>query len=232
MASSRDLIKAIDSQITIHRDSSRTGIKYLVNILEIIKLNLEIWEKLTMQQLPELRDFEDRFAEYYKHIKRVCLLDLWNVSEIRIREIAKENDIPIQGHSQKVIEYIRNARQLLKQDTNVDNYLQKAIKELESDKFVAFPRVLSEVLKFKGIFKNQNKSYWIDFFHEFRFFRNTVHNNFTCQKEKSIKLIGNPRVYNKNDIIEVSLEMLICIIKKLFCFFGEDIDEKNSTVQS
>lgn len=178
-------------------------------MLDTVHVDLEAFGSLKVRELPIQVD-------YFKHIKRCCLIDLWSVTEIRIREIAEEKALWIEGRMGKAKDLIVDARKIIRSE-RARMLLKRAERKLGGE-FIEFPSYLSAVLK-RSEFGTEEVKDWRKFFDIFRIMRNSVHNNFTCTETRFLQYRGFSKDFVKGKPIEVLFDDLRKIIDRLLEFF-------------
>lgn len=163
-----------------------------------------------------LREFAQADVVYFKHCKRSCLIELWSVTEIRIREIAEERKLQIKGRDAAIRELILEARKLCS-DIQVKEKLEQA-ESILKQKFIECPNYLSATLKMSRLGKRERKD-WNTFFDIFRIMRNSVHNNFICTETRALQCRGFKKDFVEGQPLKVELNDLRKIVEKLLEFF-------------
>lgn len=197
------------TRINKYSDSPKKSITYIKDVLSVIYVDLEAFGSLKLRELPIQ-------VNYFKHIKRCCLIDLWSVTEIRIRQIAEERGLQVKGRDTEIREFIREAREI-NRNREVEKYLRKIERKLRG-KFVEFPNYLSAILRMSNFSKEETKD-WRCFFDIFRMMRNSVHNDFTCTKTCSLSYQGYRKDFVEGTDLKVQFEDLRRIIDRVFEFF-------------
>jgi len=207
--------KYLHGQIKRHGDSQNKGIRLVIDVLTTSLIDLEIFNLLGTDRLSHVKHFAQADYVYFKHFKRCCLIDLWSVAEIRIREIAAERRLRIKGRSEKVKELIAEAYNVIR--SNRAKMLLKRAERKLGGKFIEFPSYLSAVLR-RSEFGTEETTDWRKFFDIFRIMRNSVHNNFTCTETCSLQCRGYSKDFTEGQPVVVQFEDLQEIIKRLLEF--------------
>lgn len=203
-------------KIEKHGGSRNKGIQLVITVLTTSLIDLECYNLLGKNRHSCLKDFTQWDVDYFKHCKRCCLIELWAVTEIRIREIAEEGRLLVKGRDTVIGELIAKARKI-NRNREVEKYLRKVKKKLGS-KFIEFPNYLSEILRMSDFNKEETRD-WRCFFDIFRIMRNSVHNNFTCTETRQRPCCGFTKDFVEGQPLKVQFNDLGKIIEKLLEFF-------------
>ncbi len=92
--------KYLRGQIKKYGDSQNKSIRLVMAVLTTSLIDLEVYGLLLGRDKPPcLEPFDQADVAYFKHCKRSCLIELWSVTEIRIREIVEERKIRVKGRN-------------------------------------------------------------------------------------------------------------------------------------
>jgi len=202
------LIQFFKDVINSITETSNVGSKYLKGALTSIIIDLNVLILLRRNQLPNCQVNQQAWSDYVKHVKRSFLLEMFSLTENRIREICQEKNLQPKSLNMTIKTKINLVLQKA-----TDPSMKRLLREV-SDKlrggFIEFPNVLSEVLKImiKG---RGERSEWIKFFEIFRRMRNAAHENFRCRDTKSI----SSKWYNKDFIKGKSVSVLCKDMKRI-----------------
>ena len=197
------------------------SVKGLRGVKDVILQSLvDFWSavllhKKSFPKIPGITVRKFDWSEYVKHIRRCFLLEVWNITENRVREIAEESNLKIMGSQESLKKKIDYVCEII--DNSEAQKMLTEIKDDLSSNFIEFPRILSRVIKERC--SKEDKEKWERFFADFRIMRNAAHTNFIVDRNYKLKTDWTDKEFKKGKAINFLQKDIKNIMVQLMVFF-------------